>query len=232
MQQIFPNILSQGEAETQAPHLQFRVFNQIKGNAHMPRAIEQLIIQKPVRSQKRRRTILIVGSICLVNLGLLIFLVIQLLTPAPGVASDPLIGHAAPNFSLALLQSSTGKRQLSLSDFKGRPLVLNFWASWCEPCKEETPLLESRWQQLRAQGKDVVFLGIDFQETGGESNGFLQLYHVTYPTALDADGRVASSYKIVSLPDTIFINRQGIVVGKEAQQLTDQQLSQDLKLIL
>jgi cytochrome c biogenesis protein CcmG, thiol:disulfide interchange protein DsbE len=175
---------------------------------------------------------LIFCIVSLLNVGLLAFLVIQLLTPAPKSAADPLVGHAAPDFSLAMLGPSTGKSILSLSDFKGKPVVLNFWASWCAPCKEELPLLESTWKRMQAQGKDVIFLGIDFQESKSTATSFLQQNGVTYPAALDASGSVALKYGITSLPDTFFINRSGMVISKELREITAQVLASKLQLIL
>jgi cytochrome c biogenesis protein CcmG/thiol:disulfide interchange protein DsbE len=169
--------------------------------------------------------------VILLNLGLLALIGTQLLTPASHAPSDPLIGHPAPNFSLTVLHSSDGQKVLSLANFQGRPIVLNFWASWCDPCKAEASLLESSWQQMQTQNKDVVFLGIDFEETGRNSLHFLQLYNITYPTVEDVTGSAANKYKIISLPDTIFINRNGIVVSKAAQQLTAQILSNGLQAI-
>jgi cytochrome c biogenesis protein CcmG, thiol:disulfide interchange protein DsbE len=198
----------------------------------MPEPTENVPAQGSVPRNRRRRRILIFCVVSLFNVGLLTFLVTQLLTPAPKSASDPLVGHPAPNFSLATLGSSTGKSVLSLSDFKGKPVVLNFWASWCAPCKEELPLLESTWKRMQAQGKDVIFLGIDFQESKSDAANFLQTYGITYPTVLDATGSVASKYSIASLPDTIFIDRNGTVLSKVAREITAQALSSNLQLIL
>src|ERR1700686_3131397 len=173
-------------------------------DSHMPEPTENVPAQGSVPRNKRWRRILIFCVVSLLNVGLLMFLVTQLLTPAPKSASDPLIGHPAPNFSLAMPGSPTGKSVLSLSDFKGKSVVLNFWASWCAPCKEEMPLLETTWKRMQAQGKDVIFLGIDFQESKSDAANFLQTYGITYPTVLDTTGSVASKYSIASLPDSIF----------------------------
>lgn len=189
-------------------------------------------VPESVRNNKRRRRILIFCVVSLLNVGLVALILTQLLTPAPHVVSDPLIGHPAPNFSLAMLRPDTGKSALSLSNFKGKPVVLNFWASWCAPCKEEAPLLENTWKQAQARGKDVVILGIDFQDSNNASMSFLQLYSITYPSALDADGSVASTYGVTSLPQTIFINRNGMVTSREPQELTAQVLSNNLQLIM
>ena len=188
--------------------------------------------QSPLSKRHGRRKSLIIGVVILVNVGLLAFLLIQLLTPAATPSSDPIVGHPAPDFSLAALGPATGKSTLSLSDFKGRAIVLNFWASWCVPCKEELPLLENTWKQMQAQGKDVIFIGINYQEASSTAASFLQQNGVTYPAALDASGSVASTYGITSLPDTFFINRNGTVVSKELREITAQVLSNNLKLIV
>jgi cytochrome c biogenesis protein CcmG/thiol:disulfide interchange protein DsbE len=199
----------------------------------MPELAENAPPQGTARNNKRRRRILIFSVVSLVNVGLLALILTQLLTPAPKAAvSDPLVGHPAPDFSLAMLLPHSNKTMLSLSHFKGKPLVLNFWASWCAPCKEELPLLESTWKRMQAQGKDVIFLGIDFQESKSDAANFLQTYGITYPTVLDATGSVASKYSIASLPDSIFIDRNGTVLSKVAREITAQALSSNLQLIL
>jgi cytochrome c biogenesis protein CcmG/thiol:disulfide interchange protein DsbE len=185
-----------------------------------------------VRNDKRRRKILIFCVVSLLNMGLLALILTQLLTPASKNGSDPLVGHPAPNFSLAMLRPEAGKTALSLSNFIGKPVVLNFWASWCAPCKEEAPLIENTWKQAQARGKDVVILGIDFQDSNNDSTSFLKLYSITYPTVLDADGSVASKYGVTSLPQTIFINRNGTVTSREPRELTAQVLSNNLQLII
>lgn len=180
---------------------------------------------------KRRRKLLIFGGITLLNAGLLILLITQLLTPASQAHSDPLVGHPAPTFALSRLTSQNGSSTLSLADFRGKAIVLNFWASWCSPCKEEAPLLENAWRQMQSQKKNVVFLGIDFQEARGQALSFLQAYNITYPLVLDTSGAVSGKYYINSLPDTIFINSSGTVVSKVTQQITSELLTHNLQLI-
>ena len=198
----------------------------------MPELAENAPAQESVRKNKRRRRILIFCVVSLLNVGLLVLLLTQLLTPAPKSESDPLLGHAAPNFSLAMLRPHSRQSALALSNFKGKPVVLNFWASWCDPCKEEAPLLESTWKQMQAQGKDVVFLGIDFQDSSNDGIRFLQLYSITYPAVQDVDGSVSIKYGLTSLPQTIFINRNGTVMSREPRELTAQELSKNLQLII
>jgi cytochrome c biogenesis protein CcmG/thiol:disulfide interchange protein DsbE len=198
----------------------------------MAELAENAPVQESVRKNKRRRRILIFCVVSLLNVGLLALLLTQLLTPASNSAHDPLVGHPAPNFSLPMLRPDTRKSALSLSNFKGKPVVLNFWASWCAPCKEEVPLLESSWKQVQAQGKDAVILGIDYQDSSDAAISFLQLNSITYPTVLDADGSVAIKYGVTALPETIFINRNGTVMSREARELTAQVLSSNLQLIM
>ena len=198
----------------------------------MSELAENAPVQGSVLKNKRRRRILIFCAVSVVNVGLLAFILTQLLTPAPVSRSDPLIGHAAPNFSLTMLSTHSSTSVISLSNFKGKAVVLNFWASWCSPCQDEAPLLESAWKQSHAQGKDVIFLGIDFQESSNAGTGFLEQYGITYPAVMDTDGSVASKYGVTSLPVTIFIQRNGTVVSRVAQQLTSQSLASNLQLIL
>ena len=202
----------------------------------MSEIVENTPVQEPVSKKKqgRRRKTLIFVVVSLVNAGLLIVLLIFLLTPSSKPASDPIVGHPAPGFSLAIvgLASGKGTGTLSLLDFKGKAIVLNFWASWCAPCQEELPLLEGAWKRMQAQGKDVVFVGIDYQESNSTATGFLQQNGVTYPAVLDASGSVASRYGITSLPDTFFINRDGTVVSKVLRELTSQVLSSNLEMIV
>lgn len=197
----------------------------------MPELAENAPVQESVPKDKRRRRILIFCVVSLLNVGLLALLLTLLLTPAAKTPSDPLVGHPAPNFSLAMLRPQTGKNTLSLANFKGKAVVLNFWASWCDPCKEEAPLLESAWKRMQAQGKDVVFLGIDFEDASNNGIKFLQQNDITYPAVLDANGSVANKYGVTSLPVTIFINRDGTVVGRVPQELTAQTLASNLQLI-
>jgi cytochrome c biogenesis protein CcmG, thiol:disulfide interchange protein DsbE len=121
----------------------------------------------------------------------------------------PKIGAPAPVFSLKRVGSS---RTLNLASLRGKPVVLNFWASWCVPCKGEASMLESAWRQYRKQG--VVFVGVDWHDVSGDARTFLARHGVTYPTVLDRSGNVADSYGISAVPETYFIDRKGRLVGE------------------
>jgi len=121
----------------------------------------------------------------------------------------PKIGEPAPAFSLKRVDSPG---TLDLASLRGRPVVLNFWASWCVPCKGEAPMLESAWRQYRKQG--LVFLGVDYHDVTGDARTFLAHHGVTYPTVQDGSGKIADSYGVSAVPETYFINRKGRLVGE------------------
>src|SRR5229473_534072 len=127
------------------------------------------------RSGGKRRIVvfLTVGLLCV---GLLVLLGSQILSPAQGQAnpgSSPLLGHPAPDFTLATLGSHPAPT-VHLAGLKGKPVMLNFWASWCDACKQEAALLQTTWQRVQAQG--VVFLGIDIQDTQSDGLNFLRTF--------------------------------------------------------
>jgi cytochrome c biogenesis protein CcmG, thiol:disulfide interchange protein DsbE len=121
----------------------------------------------------------------------------------------PKLGAPAPVFSLKRVDSSG---TLALASLRGKPVVLNFWASWCVPCKGEATMLESAWRQYRKQG--VVFLGVDYHDMTGDARTFLSHHGVTYPTVQDGSGKIADSYGVSAVPETYFIDRRGRLVGE------------------
>jgi cytochrome c biogenesis protein CcmG, thiol:disulfide interchange protein DsbE len=134
-------------------------------------------------------------------LGLLVWRVTHRTAP-------PKIGGPAPAFSLSRVDES-GK--LALASLRGKPVVLNFWASWCVPCKGEATMLEQAFQQYRKQG--VVFVGVDYHDVTGDARTFLSHHGVTYPSVLDGSGLVADRYGVTGVPETYFIDRRGRLVG-------------------
>ena len=98
---------------------------------------------------------------------------------------------------------------LRLSDLEGKVVVLNFWASWCPPCRWEMPFFEEMHQEYKDQG--VVFLGVAISDTLENARGFAESTGVTYPIGLDTTGEISRNYNVVSLPTTFFIGREGNV---------------------
>jgi cytochrome c biogenesis protein CcmG/thiol:disulfide interchange protein DsbE len=121
----------------------------------------------------------------------------------------PKVGARAPVFSLGRL---SGAGDLSLRSLRGKTVVLNFFASWCDPCKREAPVLEQLWRRDRSHG--LVVLGIDANDARGDGLRFVQKHHVTYPVVFDHNGAVASDrYGIQDLPVTYVLNPKGRIVG-------------------
>ena len=141
-------------------------------------------------------------TLILAALGALFLLLLYGLgTRVPG----SLEGRPAPQFTLSLFDGG----EISLSDLRGQVVVVNFWASWCPPCRAEAPLLEEAWRSYRDRG--VVFLGVDYVDTEAEARAYLREFGVTYPNGPDRGSRIARAFGITGIPDTFFIDRQGIV---------------------
>lgn len=199
-------------------------------------ALQETYTDKQMEARKKRRRIITFSVVTVINIALLVLLFTQLFTPTSGAQqtpsnnatvgemASPLIGKDAPNFKLSSL--SDGKT-VQLSDFKGKPVLLNFWASWCEPCQAEAPLLSKTWAQLQAKG--VVMLGVDANESSSDAHAFLEKYGLTYTNVQDTlNGNVGSLYGIRGYPETFFIDASGKVVARYGP-LNEQGLQSELK---
>jgi cytochrome c biogenesis protein CcmG/thiol:disulfide interchange protein DsbE len=105
-----------------------------------------------------------------------------------------------------------GSGTLSLSDYAGKVVVLNFFASWCPPCKEENPALVRVWERYRTS--DVVFIGIVYSDSTDKARAYVSTNGVTWPTVQDGDGRIAFAYGVFGPPETYFIGPDGIIAGR------------------
>jgi cytochrome c biogenesis protein CcmG/thiol:disulfide interchange protein DsbE len=139
-------------------------------------------------------------------------------TKDPRAIPTPLTGRPAPDFSLSLFDG----RVVRLSDFQGKVVFLNFWASWCPPCRDEAPLLEQAWRGHKDQ--DIVFLGVDIQDTEEAARRFLREFAISYMNGRDPTGRIAIDYGVYGIPETFFINRQGRITYKHIGALDGQTL--------
>ena len=117
-------------------------------------------------------------------------------------------GESAPGFTVTRLPSGN----LSLAEFKGQVVVLNFWATWCPPCVEETPSLEKFATEMKSQG--VTVLGVSVDENEQQLKQFVEHYHLTYPVGRDPSAALANSYGTYKLPETYIIGRDGHVADK------------------
>ena len=125
-----------------------------------------------------------------------------------GRSGEQLIGRKAPEF----LADSINGKPVSLSNFPESPIILNFWASWCPPCRDETPHFEKIWRLYKE--KDVVVIGINVQDDLNSANEYISEFDVTFINGMDKNGRIMVDYGVTGLPVTFFLDREGMIIGR------------------
>jgi len=169
------------------------------------------------------------GLALLLPAALIALLVYGVIAKNPNTSIDDHLARAqpipAPSFELDVLErGNLGSRladqlapaladdRLSLQELRGVPVVLNFWASWCVPCREEAPLLQRTWA-TEARPHGVLFLGIDMQDITDDARDFLHEFRIDYVNIRDPSNPVARSYGVTGVPETFFVDRRGRVVS-------------------
>ncbi len=137
-----------------------------------------------------------------IGLGLLALLASAFLLPNGG---RPQEGDPAPDFTLTLLDGT----KISLRDLRGQVVVLNFWASWCDPCRKEAPDLQKAWEMYKDKG--VVFMGVSHKDAEDASRAFVQEFGLTYLNGIDPRGRISRAYGLTGVPETFVIDAEGRV---------------------
>ncbi len=140
--------------------------------------------------------------------------------------AQPDAGHLAPDFTIHLPDGSTAR----LSDYRGRPLILNFWATWCPPCRQEMPDLVRVYEAHKAEG--LVVIALNESEGHEQVSGFVEEFGMTMPVVIDPQGDVMQAFKTQSLPSSFFIDRDGVVRVRWVGFLPANALDQNLDLIL
>lgn len=163
--------------------------------------MENLLQEDKVEAPARRFSPISVALL----VGFMLFAgVIGVQLIASGV-TQPTSGPA-PDFELTTFEGDTFR----LSDFRGQVVVVNFWASWCGPCRDEAPVLQDLWERYREQG--VVLVGVDYADVEANARAFIAEFGITYPNGPDTGTRISEHYRIQGVPETFVIDQAGNVV--------------------
>jgi cytochrome c biogenesis protein CcmG, thiol:disulfide interchange protein DsbE len=136
-------------------------------------------------------------------------------------ASRPEVGVEAPNFTVEFFDGYEwqGMTSAELADMRGNPVILNFWASWCVECRYESDAMEAAWQQYKDQG--VVFLGVAYADVEPKSLAYMEEFNLTFPHAPDLGTDISQSYEITGVPETFFIDRNGVITHVQIGPLNE-----------
>jgi cytochrome c biogenesis protein CcmG/thiol:disulfide interchange protein DsbE len=154
-------------------------------------------------------------------------LVAALAGAAPALAfSVPHRGDAAPNFALPRLRGG----ELSLASLRGKPVYINFFASWCAPCNAEAPSIVQLDRKYRAKG--LVTLGVDEEESASKADGFAKKYALPFGVVLDGDGTMGQNYGAIGLPVHVFIERSGKISTYRLGEMTPAEIEEAIRKIV
>ncbi len=192
---------------------------------------EPSVARQPSRARGMSGKPLIVAGILLGIVAIAgVFAIALNLVSQQGARPKP--GSPAPDFTLTLYPGYRAglPEQIRLSDLRGKVVVMNFWASWCVECYKEADALEAVYRKYKDRG--VIFLGIDYLDTEAPALAYLKQYDVTYPNGLDVQQRIARAYRITGVPETFFIDRNGVVREVTIAPLTEAQLIAKIEALL
>jgi len=164
---------------------------------------------------------------------LLIWAVIQSDGKAGGLAVNQTLGErdvSAQEGATFELPSIDGDGMVRLSDYLGKVVLVDFWSSWCPPCRQESPALEAAYEDFRDLG--VEFVGIAIWDVESETRKFRDAFDLQYPIVSDSNGRVAVEWGVVGIPEKFFVDREGRVVKKYAGPMTRDKLGLELREVL
>lgn len=141
---------------------------------------------------------------------------------------SPMVGNTAPDFTLPTLDSG----MVSLSQFQGQPVVINFWASWCTPCRKEIPEFVRIYEARKADGLVILAVNLTQVDSLPEVQAFAKEFEIQFPILLDGDGVVKNLYRVVGIPVSIFVSRDGIVARIQIGVMSGKQINQYVSEIM
>jgi cytochrome c biogenesis protein CcmG/thiol:disulfide interchange protein DsbE len=169
--------------------------------------------------------------VLVLGLGLAALLAYGLQPRNPRDVRSPNIDRVLPTFEGALLEryhEAYGEALRSV-DYAGTPLVVNFWASWCPPCRREAPRLEAAWREYEGQ---VMFIGVNFQDKDEAAEAFLERFPKSYPSVRDPRGSIGIDWGVFGLPETYFIRADGTLSFKQNGEISMETLETQLQALL
>ncbi len=140
--------------------------------------------------------------------------------------AGPIDNGMAPDFSITGFDG----RKVTLSELRGQVVIVNFWASWCLPCREEAAYLEQTWRKY--EGKGVVFIGVDWVDTEKEALAYIDEFGITYINGPDIGSRAAQAYNIQGVPETFYVAKNGEIRGMHIGPLKSPELDQKIDELL
>jgi cytochrome c biogenesis protein CcmG/thiol:disulfide interchange protein DsbE len=184
---------------------------------------EQLTTENEASSnpvlRSKRTGLIVTFAVLLALLGLLAW-------GLKKVQAGPVSSGMAPDFAL----TSFDGRALKLSELRGQVVIINFWASWCPPCREEAAYLEQTWRKY--EGKGVVFIGVDWVDTEKEALAYMDEFDLTYFNGPDVGTRIAQAYNIQGVPETFYVAKNGELRGVHIGPLKSPELDDKIDELL
>ena len=169
------------------------------------------------------RSVLLIGLLIAAALVMILFVG---LGKDPAAIRSPLVGKPAPTFALREVGTNN---TIDIAQYRGKPLIINFWATWCMPCWEEHPVLVAN---ARALQPNVQFLGVVFDDKEDKILGFLQQRGTAYPTVVDDKGKTAIAYGVGGVPETYFLDANGVIRAKYAGPMDADAIQENLQKVL
>ena len=191
----------------------------------------------PARRSRPRwlNVVPLMASLLAIVIGALLIIRPAIFAPAPSLTGSinsnarmPKEGEVVPDFQLAALDGRTVK----LSDLRGQPVLINFWATWCGPCKDEMPLIVDAYNWNKAKGFRVLAIDSTAFDNLDDIHSFVAKFNMTFDVLMDSDDAISTNWNIMGLPSSFFVRSDGTLAKVHVGQMTADQLNEYMKLIV